>query len=98
MEIRERPPLTQKTSTAGPLGDDNRDPEASTIDVENVDSGPPWEAVPEIREHPPLTQKNIDRGPLGPHGGSALHSGSERCAVNECALYSMDLAVVFHLA
>jgi hypothetical protein len=49
------PTINAKMSMEGPLGGDDGDPGAPTINVKNVDSGPPWEAVPEIQERPPST-------------------------------------------
>jgi hypothetical protein len=44
----------------------DRDPEAPTINVKNVDSGPPCE-MPELEiwERPPSLLRNVDGGPLG---------------------------------
>jgi hypothetical protein len=40
LEIRERPPSMQKTSTADPLRGNAGDPGAPIINAKNVDSGP----------------------------------------------------------
>jgi hypothetical protein len=39
--IRERPPSTQETSTVGPLGGADGDLRVPTINVRNVNDGPP---------------------------------------------------------
>jgi hypothetical protein len=54
--VRERPPTTQKMSTAGPLGSGAAGPGASTINAKMSMRGP-WEAVPEVQERPPSMQK-----------------------------------------
>jgi hypothetical protein len=41
LEVRQHPPSTQKTSMAGPLGDGARGPRAATINVKNINGGPP---------------------------------------------------------
>jgi hypothetical protein len=47
-EIWERPPSTLKTPTAGPLGDADGDPGASTINVEKHRRRTPYEVLTEI--------------------------------------------------
>jgi hypothetical protein len=74
-------------SMAGPLGGGAGDPGAPTINRENIDSGPLWEAMSEIQEYSPSMQKNINDGFAGPCGGSDLHPGFKRCVVN---LYEYD--------
>jgi hypothetical protein len=56
----------------GPLGGGDGDLRAPTIQHENVDGGPPWEAVSGAQEHPPPYVGDVDGGPLGPRGGSGL--------------------------
>jgi hypothetical protein len=41
MEIREHSPSMLETSMAAPLGGDDEDPRVPTINVRNIDSGPP---------------------------------------------------------
>jgi hypothetical protein len=48
MEIQECPPFNAKTSIAGTLGGGDGDPRAPTIQHENVNGGPPLEAMTEI--------------------------------------------------
>jgi hypothetical protein len=82
LEIRERPPSSQKTSTVAPLGGAVRDPRAPTINAKNVDSGPPRRQCRKIWEHPPSTQKISTADPPSPRRGSGLHPGPVRCIVN----------------
>jgi hypothetical protein len=49
---------------AGPLGGDVKDPGAPTTRVEDVNGGPPWEAMSEIQECPPPMLKMLMVGPL----------------------------------
>jgi hypothetical protein len=71
-DIRERPPLNAKTSTAGPLGGNGGDQGAPTTQRKTLMVGP-WEAVLEIQELPPLNEKTSTTGPLG---GSARDLGA----------------------
>jgi hypothetical protein len=82
LEIRERPPSSQKTSTVAPLGGAVRDLRAPTINAKNVDSGPPRRQCRKIWEHPPSTQKISTADPPSPRRGSGLHPGPVRCIVN----------------
>jgi hypothetical protein len=45
------------------LGGGARGPRVPIINTENVDSGPPWEAVPEVRGRPLSTLKMSRVGP-----------------------------------
>jgi hypothetical protein len=47
-EVQERPPLTLKISTVGPLGGGDGDAGAPTINAKKRQSWAPWEAVIEI--------------------------------------------------
>jgi hypothetical protein len=71
-EVRERPPSTQKTLTAGPLGDGAGGPGAPTNNTKNVDGGPPRKRCRRSRSvhH---QRKNVNEGPLG---GSARGPGA----------------------
>jgi hypothetical protein len=53
---------------AGPLGGGAGDPGAPTINGENIDSGPLWEAMSEIQEYSPSMQKTSTTGSQAPVG------------------------------
>jgi hypothetical protein len=80
-EIWERPPLTQKISTVGPMDGGVGESGASTINAKMSTVGP---LGGDARDPGALTI-NIKKHrwcPPGPHGGSGLHPRSEICVVN----------------
>jgi hypothetical protein len=65
----------------GPLAGANRDPRAPTINVRNVDGGPPGGSSRRCRSahHQRVEMSTVAPGP---HGGFGPYLGSEGCVVH----------------